>query len=87
MSDLGRWDDDGGSDRREAAAPVEAGAGFSTGARVCAECGTSFPSRSELREHQRAGYLSLADRGRTGTASSGQTGTTPPAGTGGVATP
>jgi hypothetical protein len=87
MSDLGRWDDDGGSDRRAAAAPFESRAGSPTGARVCAECGTSFPSSWEFRRHQRASYPSQADRGPTGTASSGQTGTTPPAGTGGVATP
>ena len=87
MSDLGRWDDDGGRDRRAAATPVEARAGSPTGARVCAECGTSFSSWRELRQHQRAGYPSQADRGPTGTASSGQTGTTPPARTGGVATP
>ncbi|HEY3082851.1 MAG TPA: C2H2-type zinc finger protein [Chloroflexota bacterium] len=54
---------------------------------VCGDCGRSFPSDEELRRHQRPGYPNQADRGPTGTLASGQSGSTPPTGTGGAATP
>jgi hypothetical protein len=80
--DLDRWADDGGAGRRRQ--HNERG---TMSAHVCGDCGRSFPSDEELRRHRRPSYPTPADRGPTGTLASGQSGSTPPTGTGGAATP
>jgi hypothetical protein len=54
---------------------------------VCPKCARPFTSRDALRRHMRAPYPSPAERGPTGTLASGQSGSAPPTGTGGPATP
>jgi hypothetical protein len=54
---------------------------------LCVDCGYRYASRKELRSHQHEAHFGAVDRGATGTTASGQSGTTPPTGTGGVATP
>jgi hypothetical protein len=54
---------------------------------VCPRCARSFASRDALRRHMLAVYPAQTDRGPTGTLASGQSGATPPVGTGGAATP
>jgi hypothetical protein len=57
------------------------------GVHVCAVCGEPHTSRQTLADHVRDGHFTAADRGTTGSTGSGHSGTSPPIGTGGVATP
>jgi hypothetical protein len=54
---------------------------------MCTACLEPHASRQELERHRRDAHFAAADAGPTGTLASGQSGTTPPTGTGGVATP
>jgi hypothetical protein len=54
---------------------------------ICTRCRESYGSRQELERYQREAYPSAVDQGPTGTPASGQSGTTPPTGTGGVTAP
>ena len=58
-----------------------------TGRYTCSTCSEPHASREELERHRRDGHFSAADAGPTGTLASGHSGTRPPTGTGGVATP
>ena len=57
------------------------------GPHFCSLCGEQQASHEELLAHRRDGHFTAADRGPTGTTASGHSGSAPPVGTGGAATP